>query len=360
MSNDLLNSIASEVKGVASDYTEVRKDLTAMDQRIRNLSAAVGAEITNPRPKAEAGVENLSKHLRQVADLVFHRKAAADMTVDTDDRGGYLVPVTHQGSIDALMRPEGSLLARCQFHEAQPGQTYRVPFYSVAPTASFQLTEGGAFAEGDVQVGVLDVKSYACGFYLNASVQLLMNDDARAIYHFSQEATHAIRAKTETAIVAGEDGVDAPFDGLLQMSGTNSQSALATATAANLESFIEASISATPSLWDRGVIVTTPEVWLSVQDAAATTEYQARTGQAGAQKFGKWDVICTPAAEATTHRVMMVDPSYLHVARYGYSVLVDDTASISTLMGTVGFVAWYGFGCSLPGSVNHAVVTALS
>jgi HK97 family phage major capsid protein len=289
-------------------------------------------------------------------------KAASDMIVETDARGGYLVPTTVANSVDAQLRLGGDLIRRCSWVQVEPGREHRIPYYSTAPTAAWQLSEGGALTEMDVQIGALERKPHALGGYVDVSHQLMSQSAHDFVQTFQAELLAAIRQAMAEALIQGDDSGSYPYDGLLVASGTTSLDPVATMSPANLSSMITSAVSANNSLYETGVVLTTPQAAEALVQADASTNYTGRCRYEGGQLyFGRWPVVVEPSAYySDAHHVLFLNPAHVHIVRFGYTLLVDDRSQIKNLLNTVALVGWYGYGISHAGAVCKAEVSALA
>lgn len=346
---------------------DFRKELDVVHLQVGELKAAwENGAITGSVGKARGPVdyEQIGHFVKSVAARRFgapemSAKAAESWEISTDERGGYLVPVSVQPSIDAAMRPYGSLLSMCSFHNVAPGSTHRIPAFSTAPTSAWQLAELGALTELDIAISALERKPYAVGGYIEVSHQLFYQPSANVGRSIVGEVLNANRQEAERALVDGDAGVDAPYDGLLELAGTVSQSAAATATSALLSKFVGESIADVPSLWERGVIALSPAVAETIQADEASTAYRGRFNidDRGGMRFGRWPVVVSPAVGLN---MLMFDPAHLHVVNHGTTLLIDDKSMAKYLTVVMAMVNWYGYGVSLPGTVSKAVITNLA
>jgi HK97 family phage major capsid protein len=287
-------------------------------------------------------------------------KVAAPWEIETDARGGFLVPVQVANYIDALLRPEGGLLARCMWHNTEPGRDFRIPSFSTAPVADWQDGENTNLDELDVAVAAMDIKSHACGGYLDCSWQLMHQSAFDVGRHVVGELWNATRQKIETALVQAEGGVSAgPYDGLLHAAG-NTQDALATVTSALVSKFVWESIEDAPSLSVDGVLALHPTCFEALAASDSSTNYTGRLrhGSDGLPWFGEYPVIRTPAVPVTD--IIMFSPRHVHVVGAGHTLIVDDKSQARSLTVRLVGVSWAGYGVSLADAVSKATLTNIS
>jgi len=287
------------------------------------------------------------------------QKVAAPWSIDVDARGGYTVPPQISAFIDAILRPEGSLLAACTQHTGEPGRDYRLPYYSTAPTAGWQPAENQDLAELDVAINAIDRPPIALGGYLDVSHQLLYGQSAFDVgMAVVGEIYNAARQAFELALVRGEGGVDAPYDGLIE-SAANTQSSLATVTPALVSKFIWESIEDAPGLVG-GKLVMSPAVFEALASSDGGTSYTSRLNYtpSGGIRFGLHDIIRTPAAPDTA--ILLVEPRHVHLVNAGDALIIDDRSQAKSLTVRLTAVRWAAYGLTQADGASVAEVTALA
>ncbi|MDD5718940.1 MAG: phage major capsid protein [Candidatus Krumholzibacteria bacterium] len=288
------------------------------------------------------------------------QKVAAPWSIDVDARGGYVVPPQISAFIDTILRPEGSLLAACTQHTGEPGRDYRLPYYSTAPVAGWQPAENQDLSELDVAINAIDRPPIALGGYLDVSHQLLYGQSAfdvgKAVVG---EIYNAARQAFELALVRGEGGVDAPYDGLIESAGST-QSALATVTPALVSKFIWESIEDAPSLAFGGKLVMSPAVFEALASSDGGSSYTSRLSitPTGGIRFGLHDIVRTPAAPDTA--ILLVEPRHVHLVNAGDTLIIDDRSQAKSLTVRLTAVRWAAYGITQADGVSVAEISALS
>lgn len=363
----LLADIAGGVKDMAHRHEDLQGQINVLGnsvdevRRLFSLSPSTFGALGGGR----AGAVELGQFVKAAAakrlgmgDVV--QKVAAPWSIDADERGGYVVPPQISNVIDAILRPEGSLLARCQQHRGEPGRPYRLPYFSTQPTAAWQSAENADLDELDLALGAIDRPPIALGGYVDVSHQLLFGQSSFDVGSaLITEIFNAARQAYEVALVAGEGGVDAPADGLLQVAG-NTQSTLATVTSALVSKFVYESIEDSPALMDGGVLVMAPDVFEALAGNDASSSYTGRLtiGPNGRPRFGLHDVIRTAACPNTD--IIMCDPRHVHLVNSGDTIIVDDRSQAKSLTVRIAAVRWAAYGIGLAAAVSKAEITALA
>lgn len=353
---DVVAEAARTVEGFEADLAVVQNDIASM----RAMQGVAGITA----PTGSANVERIGAFFKQLVarklglDGVIE-KLADNLTIDAADRGGYLVPATVAPQVDALIRAYGDVLGACKFTVAEPGRLHRIPFYSSAPTAAWQENEGDPLTEADVQIGGLERRPLACGNWVDVSHQLWWQSAHDVGDTLSREIFAAVAECVETALIAGEEGVTAPHDGLLQVAGAHDQNPLATATTALLSKFVGESLDDQPVLWKRGTLLLSPTVIETLLGNDVVSNYTPRLTIAdnGLMRFGKFPVLASPAVGLNA---ILADLNHVHVVRSEYTVLVDDRSQIKNLLVTLAALGWFSYGISYPAAVSRAAITALS
>lgn len=364
--DDVIPELAEDVKSLAAKYGQAQEHVARLESDLVEVRRAVylgpGASVGFNR--AQTGIAELGSFVKAAAarrlGVADAQKVAAPWSIDVDERGGFIVPPQISNIVDAILRPEGSLLARCQQHNGEPGRPFRLPYFSAAPVAGWQASENADLDELDIAIGAIDRPPIALGGYLDVSHQLLFGQSAFDVgAALVTEIFHAARQAYELALVRGEGGVDAPFDGLLQSAG-NTQATLGTVTSALMSKFVYESIADAPALMDGGVLIMAPDVFEALANSDASTNYTGRLtiGANGRPRFGLHDVIRTPAIANTD--VLLCDPRHVHLVNSGDTLIIDDKSQAKSLTVRIAAVRWAAYGIGLAAAVSKAEITALS
>jgi HK97 family phage major capsid protein len=363
---DKAEEITAHVGKVNGRLDKVERDM--IEYRLM-MQDATKAHLSDHLGKS--GMEDFCTGLADIARAVVakgtghaYTKAADLLTVSTDGRGGYLVPDDYAGQLDTLLTAYGPLLGAVRFVQAEPQRPFKVPYFSTAPQATWQTTEGGTMTEADAQVSELSLTPKLLGGYCEFSNEMLevtQSIDFGATV--ANQLVQSIAEKLEYAILLGDDSAGAyPHDGLLVASGTSSQTALSTPIVSSLWGFVRETLEDLPGLISgNSVIVTTPAAYAAFAANSTTAAYTSMfTNDGGQPRFNGWRVVVSPAAISTTHRVLMFDPSNVWVARSSYRIDTDPYSSFTSNRTKLRVVGFFDYGVPQPANISKAVITALS
>lgn len=363
-----INDVAEKAADAIGRYGDRLEKLERDVSEYRAL-AIDGTKAAAAARLGKSGAEDFFSGLADIARAAVTRaggpsyaKAADLLSISTDARGGYIVPDDYATQLDDMLTAYGDLLGMVRFVQGEPGRPLHVPYWSTAPEASWQTTEGGEMTEADAQVARATLTPRVLGAYSTFSNELLAvqkSVDLGAV--IANQLVTSIGEKLEYALLLGDDSAGAyPHDGLLVASGVNSQTALATPTAANLWTFIRESLEDVPGLIDgESVLVTTPAVWAALLSSSAVNEYTSSADGAG-RRFAGWRVAVSPAAISTTNRVLMLNPKSVWVARSQYLLDVDPFGLFTSNRSRMRVVAHVDYAVPQPANVSKAVITAMS
>lgn len=378
--------LGEQVKAVADDLTGYRRDMDRVHDDISNLRAQVkgmygGAAATMGTLAGRlgrSGAEDFCKGLGDIARQVIASakgrrqdgnvdKAADLMSISADERGGYVVPDSYASELDHVLSAYGGLIGRCRLISQEAGRPFHIPYLSTKPEAAWVTTEGGNLTEMDVAIAEKVLTPRLLGGWISASNELMNTSAVDFGAIFANAMVEAVAEALEDAIIAGDDsGGLIPSDGLLVMSGTNSQSALATATQGNLLTFVTEAVSDFSGHMDSGsILIMSPAVYLTALGNSVGSGYSSSLftqGASGQPKFNRWDVVTSPAAvlSGPAHYVMLVDPRNLYIPRWNWSVDVDPFGLFTANKTRLRALVHANYGMAQPSACSKAAVTALS
>jgi len=355
---DLIKGIVGEFKTMHDEVEVLGRDMDSLRRMVTH--GGVGT-------RGDADTASIGEFCAAVAAQKLGRQApavkvAALMDLTNDSRGGYLTTPEVHRAVDSIMRPFGSVLSACRrVPIAAVGQEYQIPMFTLPPSADWQGGEGTELTEQDVTIGALNRRCEPVGGWNQFSWQLVHNGDFDALGAIAAEQFNANAEAAESALIAGEAGSTSPWDGLLELSGTHAQSALATPTSALLSTFLSDTFADNASLYSNGTILLAPHVAEIIAKDDSSGNYTARTvyGVGGQPElhFGRWRILTSPAVGSN---VIVADLSKVWYLDGGSSVLVDDRSGSRSLIVYQTAVNWVAFGVTLPSCVSKAAITSLS
>jgi len=389
--SDLANEVKAvagdlgEVKATLSDYSEAKAEL----EKLRSEHGEVKADLT-------AALDQLANHKASLRDLygksgaddwrlefsnfvkaVYHvqkglrvptwlQKAADDYAVDVDASGGYLVPTLVGDAVTKLTLRHGQIWPNVNKVTVPDGVNIKYPWESTLASVGFETTQGTAGDEIDPAIvwGNDTLRSAWLAGYAKVANEAMTAPGISIPDNIAMQLMGQLVRKIEQGIIVGDDSASAyPHDGILNATGVNSQSALATATLANAATFVGECLADHEGSGDtaENFIITTDAVAFQMK-SAAQAEYtwgNPETGTPG-NLFG-YRFITSPFCISTTNRMIMSPLGKITVGwsgnfRISFNESLGWTANETWLMASTH--ADWGLGNT---DMHHmAVVTALS
>lgn len=206
---------------------------------------------------------------------VENEKAAADFTTGSSAApyAGYLLPEILRPGVIELKDIYGNLYPKLTTFQTPAGVNVHMPKDAASPAAVYRVA-GQVATMGEeatpMTFGRGTINTMLIGRYIQIANELLNNPSVGFGAVATVRMLRAILKGTEKGVLQGDAGVDAPSDGLLIDSSVNDQGNIATATFANVVSFLQACITDDNSASDaRGkTILMDPSSLLSLASEA--------------------------------------------------------------------------------------------
>lgn len=266
--------------------------------------------------------KHMERHLARLQEV--NREKVVTFDSVTAATAGYLAPEQWVAVLDAIRDIAGAILPRCTRYLVPAGRTVHVPAEGTRPSASWQLTQGGAMAELTATFGEYELQPKLLGAYYKASAELFDLPDVQFGRIMADSMMRAWVRAMETALLAGVAASTAPGDGLLVKSGTHDLTNLpASLTEAGMATFLAEAVAQYPALVDSGVFVLHPAKYAGLLGDAISNETSHLTY--GPRRWAGIEVLLAEATKvSSTYYGLLVDPRDLIVAQSpGYQIDVD-------------------------------------
>lgn len=382
-----IDEVANELAGLKGD---VAKDIGNLRE---NAAAAVKAQTVLAHAYGKDGarqfLSDFSKFLRgaflhtqgrkvegelagsQLEEVV--NKAAVEFTTTTDATAGYLVPDILLPGIAELQDIYGNFYPLVTKVRVPAGVQVLMNKDAARPVATWRAAQGSAMTEESTPMsfGQETFTTELLGTFIFIANELLSNPSANFSAVAVARMVKAINDKLEDGLIKGTTGGGEPNDGII--ADATSQTAIATATFANVVSFLQSCIADNEYAFNpaRNKLFMTPtDVLALAAEAVGSSELTGMLVWGDPRKgvpttLLGYEVVAHPAFNNGSKHIMLGDPSTITLGEDGaFSVDYSQHASSptrhsfisnSTMLRVMNHYAWnIGFAAEW----HKAVVTA--
>ena len=204
------------------------------------------------------------------------QKAAADFTTGTSSApyAGYVLPEILRPGLIPLRDIYGNVYPRLTKFTCPPGVNVYTGKIAAKPTATWRSVQVSTLTEEATPLtfGRGTINTILLGTYIQISNELLSNPAINFGAIATTQIVAGINRAIEIGVLQGDDSAGPPSDGLLVDSGVYSQTAIATASFANVVSFLQECVADNSwSLDNSNQILVTPRDILALASQAVGT-----------------------------------------------------------------------------------------
>lgn len=221
----------------AEDWlNEMSKFMTGLWQFAMTKGAKVDPELT------------LSNGVK-IEDLIrsskVENKAAVDFTTAETASAAVLLPTILRPGIIDLKDIYGTIYPRVTKMSIPAGHNVDLNAELTRPTAYWRATQVGAMTEEATPMAFAkrSLNTMLCGTYIQVSNELIKSPHINFAAIATVRMVKGIMRLLEAALLVNQDATSGPADGVINYSGTNNQGNIATATFANVVTFLQAAIT---------------------------------------------------------------------------------------------------------------------
>lgn len=329
--------LRSSLNPPAQIASPLHVDMSPREQKRFSLMRAISASASNDWSKA--GLE------KEVSDTIAERagqsnggfyiptdivwKQQRDLTVGTDNAGGYLVATDHQSFIEALYNAMVCTKLGARTMNNLQGNV-SIPKLATG-TSTYWVAEASAPTEGQPVFANLTLSAKNLASYVEISRNLIIQSDPSVEAVVQADITTAIAVALDTAALAGSGSSNQP-QGILGTTGVNSVSfsSAGAPTFAEIVS-IESAISADNAMGANMAWVTTP----ALAGTLKTTTKDSGSGRFVNENNEMLGYSVNPTSSMTANTVLLGDFSQLIIAQFGALEVITER-SASTALLTLG------------------------
>jgi len=340
------NGLAEAQQKAQEDSNDLRKIFITEQEKTALELVELRAFLTNKHGKS--GADDWRRELQNFIVGVFYAKQglplpdgaklandheikAADFTTTTGATAGYLVPDFLMPDIMELARIHGNLYPLIGNKYTLPaGASLKVNSELALPSAYWRRAQGGAITEASATYAQDTITSVLCGSIVKITNELLSQPGVGFADSISVKMVSAVVRAMETGIISGDttgaDDTDPPSEGIINDSGTNSQTDISNSTPAKLLAFLTecvADYEASSRMGENVLILSPAKLFAMAQDALTATGLTSMLTFGDIHKgipptFFGYPIIMHPGAQvSTTHYGILTNPGALVLGESG-------------------------------------------